>query len=70
MDKKVIDMRNIRKARAKAWIREKYEDVKDFADRNKEVLAVAVPVIGGVVTAGSGLKSISTKRTVNDWLIF
>jgi len=52
MDKKVIDMRNIRKARAKAWIREKYEDVKDFADRNKEVLAVAVPVIGGVVTAG------------------
>lgn len=57
MDKKVIDMRNIRKARMKAWFREKYEDAKDFADRNKEVLAVAVPVIGGVVTAG--IKAIS-----------
>ena len=57
MDKKIIDMRNIRKARMKAWFREKYEDAKDFADRNKEVLAVAVPVIGGVVTAG--IKAIS-----------
>ena len=57
MDNKIIDMRNTRKARMKAWFREKYEDAKDFADRNKEVLAVAVPVIGGVVTAG--IKAIS-----------
>lgn len=57
MDNRVINMRDVKKARAKAWIREKYEDVKDFVDRNKEVLVVAVPVLGGLATAG--IKAIS-----------
>lgn len=57
MGNQVINMLEIRKAHAKAWIREKYQDTKNFVDRNKEVLMVAVPVIGGMVTAG--IKAVS-----------
>ena len=57
MDDRFIKVADFKKAKRKAWIREKYHKTKTFVGDNKEILIAAIPVAGAL--AGKMIKSIS-----------
>lgn len=48
MDDRFIKISDFKKAKRKAWIREKYQKAKSFVTGNKEILIVAIPAAGAV----------------------
>lgn len=57
MDDRFIKVADFKKAKRKAWVREKYQKAKSFVVGNKEILIAAIPVAGAL--AGKMIKSIS-----------
>lgn len=57
-----IKVADFKKAKRKAWIREKYQKTKTFVGDNKEILIAAIPVAGAV--AGKMIRSISKRSSI------